>query len=124
MRQLTGLFYLCLFLILNSCQLKTGKVDMKKTVFRYNEAFPITSLDPAFTRSVENIWAVNQIYNGLVQLDEKLEVKPCIAKSWKISDDGLVYTFILRDDVYFHDHVLFLNNKGRRVRAADSDGWS
>jgi peptide/nickel transport system substrate-binding protein len=46
-------------------------------------------------------------------------VKPCIAKSWEISDDGLAYTFHLRDDVYFHDHPLFVNKKGRQVIASD-----
>jgi peptide/nickel transport system substrate-binding protein len=54
-----------------------------------------------------------------LQLDDKLNVIPCIAKSWKISEDGLIYTFTLRDDVYFHDHILFLNSKGRKVRASD-----
>jgi oligopeptide transport system substrate-binding protein len=106
-------------LFLAACGHKTNSLDANKTVFRYNESFGITSLDPAFTRSQENIWAVNQLFNGLVQLDDQLNVKPCIAKSWKISEDGLLYTFYLRNDVYFHDHVLFLNNKGRKVRASD-----
>jgi peptide/nickel transport system substrate-binding protein len=88
-------------------------------VFKLNEAFGITSLDPAFARSFENIMAVNQLYNGLVQMNEKLEVIPAIAKSWEISDDGKVYTFHLRDDVYFHDHPVFPNGKGRKVVAQD-----
>ena len=49
------------------------------------------------------MWADNQIYNGLVQIDEQLNVQPCIAKSWKISSDGLNYEFIIRNDVVFHD---------------------
>lgn len=119
MRKLQYLLFISFLLFIHSCKLKPGIEDPTKTVFRYNESFPITSLDPAFTRSVENIWAVNQIYNGLVQLDEKLQVQPCIAKSWSISEDGLLYTFHLRNDVYFHDHILFLNSKGRKVRASD-----
>jgi peptide/nickel transport system substrate-binding protein len=62
---------------------------------------------------------VNQIFNELVQLNEKLEVVPCIAKSWEISDSGKVYTFHLRNDVFFHDHPLFPNGKGRKVVAQD-----
>lgn len=73
-----------------------------KKVFRYNESKGITSLDPAQARSMGNIWAVNQLFDGLVQLDEKLQVQPSIAKSWSISENGLSYTFILRDDVQFH----------------------
>ena len=47
-----------------------------------------------------------------------LDVKPCIAKSWMISDDGLHYEFNLRNDVFFHDHEKFVNGKGRKVTAS------
>lgn len=90
-----------------------------KTVFHYNESAGITSLDPAFARDQANVWAVNQIFNGLVQMNNKLEVQPCIAKRWELSEDGKTYTFYLRDDVYFHDHDLFPDGKGRKVVASD-----
>lgn len=93
--------------------------DAGLTVFRYNESSGITSLDPAFARNQANIWAVNQLFNGLVQLDSTLLVKPCIAKEWTVSDDGTVYTFILRNDVYFHDSPVFKGGKGRNVTATD-----
>ncbi len=86
-------------------------------IFCYNEPANITSLDPAYARSMANIWAVNQIFNGLVQLDDQLNVKPCIAHSWTISEDGTVYTFYLRDDVYFHEDES-IGNK-RKVTAQD-----
>jgi peptide/nickel transport system substrate-binding protein len=105
------------WLMVQSCQ--APDKHSNNTVFKYNEAAGITSLDPAFSNRTENIWAVNQIFNGLVQLNDSLVVKPCIAKSWEISDDGLAYTFHLRDDVYFHDHPLFVNKKGRQVIASD-----
>jgi len=89
------------------------------TVLRYNEDQNITSLDPVYARNQANIWGVTQLYNSLVELDEELRVQPAIARSWDISDDGLVYTFILRDDVYFHDDECFPDNKGRRVVADD-----
>ena len=72
-------------------------------VFRYNEAAGITSLDPAFSRTFENLWAVNQLFEGLVQLDSDMNIQPAIAESWTISDDGKLYTFKLRKDVFFHD---------------------
>ncbi|MFQ5334588.1 MAG: ABC transporter substrate-binding protein [Flavobacteriales bacterium] len=90
-----------------------------KTVFRYNQAAGITSLDPAFARNLENIWAINQIFNGLVQMDSNLHVQPCIARNWDIDSTGTTYTFHLRKDVFFHDHRLFPNGKGRRVVADD-----
>lgn len=88
-------------------------------VFRYNEHSNITSLDPAFAKDQRNIWAVNQLYNGLVQLDDSLQVKPDIAKSWTISEDGKTYSFLLRNDVKFHKHKLFGKDSTRTVNATD-----
>lgn len=88
-------------------------------VFRYNEHKNIGSLDPAFAKDNADIWAVNQLFNGLVQMDENLAVQPCIAKAWTISEDGLTYTFNLRPDVYFHEHELFGTNRTRQVTAYD-----
>ena len=98
---------------------KQSNENSNKTVFKYNEAAGITSLDPAFSNRTENIWAVNQLFNGLVQLNDSLAVKPCIAKHWEISDNGLKYIFNLRSDVFFHDHALFKSGKGRKVIASD-----
>jgi ABC-type transport system substrate-binding protein len=92
------------------------KSKVKPSVFRYNEAAGITSLDPAFSRTFENLWAVNQLFEGLVQLDEKMEVQAAIAKNWELSEDGLIYTFHLRNDVYFHSNPLF---EKRKVVAKD-----
>lgn len=101
--------YLLLFLspfLFFSCTTSNDSKDERK-FFRYNQQEGITSLDPAFAKNLANIWAVNQLYNGLVQIDDGLNVKPSIAKSWEISEDGLTYTFHLRNDVRFHPHELF-----------------
>jgi oligopeptide transport system substrate-binding protein len=87
-------------------------------VFHYNQASGISSLDPAFSRDQATIWACHQLYNGLVQLDPQLEVRPCIARSWQVGDDGLSYTFKLRTDVYFHTDACFADST-RLVTAAD-----
>ncbi|MCB2208743.1 MAG: ABC transporter substrate-binding protein [Bacteroidetes bacterium] len=76
------------------------------------------TMDPAFARDQAHIWACNQLYNGLVQLDDSLNVKPCIAKTWKISEDGLGYTFHLRNDVFFHEDPVF-QERDRKVIASD-----
>ena len=103
-------------LLLISCNSERG--TQEKKVFRYNSSNGITSLDPAFARTQENIRAVNQLFNGLVQLDDSLNVIPCIAKEWTISEDGLVYTFTLRNDVFFHKHQIF-NDVPRKVTGSD-----
>ena len=114
----------CLYLLIGllfvfSCTEEEELPEVERTVFQYNESAGISSLDPAFSRNVENVWASNQLFNGLVQLSDNLEVEPCIAKFWDISQDGLTYTFHLRSDVYFHDNELFEDGKGRNVVASD-----
>ncbi len=100
-----------------SCNHSTSEDDLK--IFRYNQAAGITSLDPAFASTQSNIWGVNMIFNGLVQADSDLHIIPCIAKRWEVSPDGKVYTFHLKNDVFFHDNPLFNNGKGRVVIAKD-----
>lgn len=99
----------------NSCGNQSVEYD-DKLVFRYNEHKNINSLDPAFAKDNSDIWVVNQLFNGLVEMDENLNVKPSIAKKWNISSDGKKYTFNLRQDVYFHQHELI---KSRNVVAGD-----
>jgi len=110
----TWIFLALIFLF--SC---SGKEQSRKNIFRYNESKGIPTLDPAFARNQTIIWPVNQLFNGLVQLDEKLHVRPCIAHRWEISEDGKSYTFYLRRDVFFHDHPYFPDGRGRVVTAAD-----
>jgi peptide/nickel transport system substrate-binding protein len=109
---------LLLAIIMFSCSSPFAGDD-SKSVFRYNEFSNITSLDPAFAKDQANIWACNQLYNGLVQLDNRLDIKPCIAKNWDVDSTGTVYTFHLRNDVSFHNHPAFPGGKGRRVVAGD-----
>ncbi|MCF8217585.1 MAG: ABC transporter substrate-binding protein [Bacteroidales bacterium] len=104
--------------ILQSCN-TIPESGEDKQVFRYNQASNITSLDPAFSRDQANIWAVHQMFNGLVQLDSNLNIKPSIAKDWTISEDGTTYTFYLRNDVMFHNHKLFQEKQDRYVTAQD-----
>ncbi|HEX79222.1 MAG TPA: peptide ABC transporter substrate-binding protein, partial [Dehalococcoidia bacterium] len=61
------------------------------------------TLDPALAGDATSSEYIQQIFSGLVCLDENLEPSPDIATDWHISGDGLVYTFKLREDVCFHD---------------------
>lgn len=112
------LLFAAVVFALNSCGQSLDPLD-GLSVLRYNEDQGITSLDPAFARNQANIWAVSQLYNSLVQLDEKLDVRPALAKRWEVSEDGLTYTFYLRDDVFFHDDACFPEGNGRRAVAGD-----
>jgi oligopeptide transport system substrate-binding protein len=61
------------------------------------------TLDPALTQDANSATYIEEIFSGLVTLNQDLEVVPDIADSWELSDDGTTYTFHLRDDVKFHD---------------------
>ncbi len=108
----------CITLTFVSCQ-KEADSEREHLVFRYNEDANITSLDPAFSKVQTNIWACNHLFNGLVQLDDQLNVQPDIAKSWEISEEGKSYQFTLRNDVYFHKNVSFGKDSTRTVKAQD-----
>ena len=53
----------------------------------------------------------NMLYDTLVTLDEKMNPAPMLAKSWEVSDDGLVWTFHLVEGATWHD--------GRPLTSAD-----
>ena len=107
--------YLIILLLIFSCN--SAEKD-NLSIFKYNDPSGITSLDPAFSKNLSNVWATSQIYDGLVKFDEDLKIKPAISKHWKISKDGKKYTFILRSDVYFHEHFM-LDADQRNVKAED-----
>jgi len=111
-----GYIAILLSMLLYACEPEHGAGITKNQVFAYNEAAGITSLDPAFSRTFENLWAVNQVFEGLVELDDNSNVVPLIATHWDISPDGKTYTFKLRDDVFFHETAEF---EKRKVNASD-----
>lgn len=104
--------------VIFSCGKRVSKFDDYQ-VFRYNQHANINTLDPAFSKDLRTIWATTQLFNGLVQLNDSLQVEPDIAKSWTISKDGKTYEFNLRKDVKFHKHKLFGKDSTRTVKAKD-----
>ena len=69
------------------------------------------SMDPALSNDITTGVITAFMYDNLVQFGVRNEILPSIASSWHISEDGLVYTFKLRDDVRFWD--------GRSLSARD-----
>jgi len=110
-------FYIFLFFILTSCQPEQRYEG--KSIFRYNVSDGITSLDPAFSRSIDNVSAVNQLFNGLIQTDQNLNLKPCLAESWVVLDSGKTYRFKLKKEVYFHKSEVFGVDSTRELTAQD-----
>jgi len=51
---------------------------------------------------------MSQIYEGLMKFrPSSLEVEPCLASYYEVSDDGLVFTFYLQKNVQFQDGASF-----------------
>ena len=62
-----------------------------------------TTLDPALVQDGGDVEAIQTIFTGLVQFDNKGNIKDQLAASHVISPDGLRYTFTLRPDLKFSD---------------------
>ena len=112
-----SLLILIIAVVLTGCNSKYDHSDKK--IFHYNQSEGIQTLDPAFASGQTVMWPCNQLYNGLVDMDDSLNIVPSIAKRWTISPDGLTYTFYLRDDVTFHQTEFFPFKNKRYVTAKD-----
>ena len=68
---------------------------------------PFLGFDPNITPAAQDARMLRQVYDSLLYLDENRDLQPWLATEWEVSDDGLTYTFTLRDDVTFHDDTPF-----------------
>lgn len=99
-------------------------------VFRYNESASITSLDPAAARSLEHMWVVDQLYDGLVELTSGLDVAPCLAQTWTFDESRNTYRFALRQGAVFAtgrpvsaQDVVYSLERLRDPSVVSSGGW-
>jgi len=82
----------------------SAQTTAKDSVIIATSAEPVRffSCGPEASNSSDYIVLYN-IYDTLVEMSPKGEILPALAREWTVSDDGLTYTFKLRDDVYFHN---------------------
>ena len=82
----------------------SSKADVK-TGGTLRMLFPAdtSALDPTLSSETIGNVVSYALFDTLVMRDGKGEVFPAIATEWKISDDGLVYDFTIREGVKFHD---------------------
>jgi peptide/nickel transport system substrate-binding protein/oligopeptide transport system substrate-binding protein len=69
------------------------------------------TLDPAHATDLTSSAVIRQVFDALLELDDKLVPAPALAERWTVSADQRTYTFHLRRGAKFHN--------GREVRAAD-----
>lgn len=89
--------------------------DGKGHIFTYDITSNPTSLDPQCAEDAESYLLINCIYEGLLSCGADGEIKCAGAKSYKVSDDGLTYTFELRKDRVWTD----VNGYNEKCTAAD-----
>ncbi|GCE50461.1 peptide/nickel transport system substrate-binding protein/oligopeptide transport system substrate-binding protein [Thermosporothrix hazakensis] len=89
-----------------------GKAPDDKQIFisPLPGASQVDTFDPARTQSIWMINPLRMIYTGLVTLDEQGSVRNQLAVSAQVSDDGLSYTFTLKDGVTFSDGAPLTSN--------------
>lgn len=85
------------------------------------------TLDPALNDDVEAYSVINALYDGLTDVDasdpNEATVQPLVAESYEVSDDGLTYTFTIREDAEFSNGEAVLPSSFVRgwERASDPD---
>lgn len=109
MKTKASMLFFVLFVMLGTSLAQTPRVG--GTLVMASQSEP-DLWDPQFATSAMSFPMQFLMYDTLVVLDfDVATIRPHIAKSWEISDDGLTYTFTLRDDVKFHS--------GRPMTASD-----
>ncbi|MGI6492152.1 MAG: peptide ABC transporter substrate-binding protein [Pelotomaculum sp.] len=93
------LILILLVLITAGCSSNTSsKPDQAvKQTIKYNIGAEPATLDPALAEGANEMTIENALLEGLVRMDPNGNVSPGMAISWEISDDGLTYTFNLRE---------------------------
>jgi oligopeptide transport system substrate-binding protein len=59
------------------------------------------SLDPSLATDTTSIWTIRQMFMGLTAFDQTAQVVPALATEWSASEDGLTWTYNMRDDVHW-----------------------
>ncbi|MFK3781302.1 ABC transporter substrate-binding protein [Agrobacterium sp. NPDC089420] len=80
----------------------SGNSVLAETTIQAVMHAPLRVLDPVMSSAYISRDFGYMIYDTLVAMDEKFQIKPQMA-DWKISDDGLVYTFTLREGLLWSD---------------------
>lgn len=89
---------LTLSLLLGGC----GQQDGSGQIIKYDITEGVGNLDPQFATDETARMIISNTFEGLFRQKPGGDVEPAAAQSYEVSQDGLVYTFHLRRDVFWY----------------------
>ncbi|WKC89852.1 peptide ABC transporter substrate-binding protein [Borreliella finlandensis] len=97
---------IALMLIIFSLIACISNAKKEKIVFRVSNLSEPSSLDPQLSTDLYGSNIITNLFLGLAVKDSQTgKYKPGLAKSWNISEDGIIYTFNLREDIVWSDGI-------------------
>ncbi|MGI6586467.1 MAG: peptide ABC transporter substrate-binding protein [Lutisporaceae bacterium] len=101
----------------------TPALGAEPKILRTNNAFEPGSLDPALAQGTHDSWVLDHTFEGLTKKDVDGKIVMGMAKEYKLADDDVTYTFILRDDIKWSngDPVTAYDFEFAWKRALDKD---
>ncbi|MCX6151441.1 MAG: ABC transporter substrate-binding protein [Ignavibacteriales bacterium] len=117
---LLALFFSLVMMACKSNQNETKTLLHSGGTFKLLLSDPVERLDP-INIMYDSDWHISAlIYEGLVTYGEKSgDIKPLIAESWQILNEGKRYIFKIRSGIKFHNDPCFINGKGRELKIED-----
>jgi oligopeptide transport system substrate-binding protein len=85
-------------------------------VLAYNFGGDLVSIDPALATDAASVDVLTQLFEGLTTLDPgTVEPRPALAVDWDVSENGLIYTFKMREDAFW------VTQKGEPLRQVNGE---
>ena len=89
--------------VLLVCSSGCRKSDGSGAIFKYDIAANPGTLDPQTANDSSAYEIIANLFEGLLKVDSDGDIQGAVAESYDVSEDGLIYTFKLREDVYWYD---------------------
>jgi len=115
-------------LVIVMCVVFSLSVFASDKVVRIPIGLDPKTVDPTLVFGTSIKWVSDQLFLPLIRFDfNKLKVVPCLASSWEVSDDNLVWTFHLRKDVKWTDgkaNFFYIIKNAKKVNTGESNDLS
>ncbi|MDE7220313.1 MAG: peptide ABC transporter substrate-binding protein [Oscillospiraceae bacterium] len=85
--------------------------------YNFSTSYKLNTWDMFATSQTSDSYFVAPTYSSLLEYDIKNVQQPALAESYEVSDDGTVYTFHIRDGVYWVDQ------QGRQLEQVTAHDW-